>query len=131
MPVIVAAIEHGRPGDRIVLRSVAFAGVAAVVFEDDGETGTFYARRGEDGPNLDALHVYSVEDVADRARVAEFKIGWSPSGRQAILLINGGVHAVFDFDREKGWCRSAFSAAAPSWSLEGHQWDDACLAHFR
>jgi hypothetical protein len=131
MPVIVATIENGRPGDEIVLRSVAFAGGPTVVFEDDGETGTFYARARGDGPILDALHVYSVEDVADRARVAEFKIGWSASGRQAILLINGGVHAVFDFDREKGWCRSAFSAAAPSWSLEGHQWDDACLAHFR
>ena len=129
MPVIVAAIEYGRPGDEIVLRSAAFAGGAAVVFEDDGETGMLYARAGADGPILDALPVYNVEDIADRARPAEYKIGWSPSGRQAIL-IDGGVHAVFDFDREKGWCRSAFSDG-PGWSLEGHQWDDACLAHFR
>jgi hypothetical protein len=130
MPVVVAAIEHRRPGDEIVLRSVAFVGGATVVFEDDGETGTLYARASAGGPILDALHIYNVEDVADRARPAEYKIGWSPTGRQAILLIDGGVHAVFDFDREKGWCRAAFSSDA-SWSLEGHQWDDACLAHFR
>lgn len=130
MPVIVAAIEHGRPGAEIVLRSVAFAGGATVVFEDDGETGTLYARARAEGPIVDALHVYNVDDVTDRARECEYKIGWSPSGRQAILLIDGGVHAVFDFDRGKGWCRSAFADGA-GWSLEGHQWDDACLAHFR
>jgi hypothetical protein len=130
MPIIVAAIEKAQPGDEIVLRSVAFADGPTVVFEDDGETGTFYARARADGPILDALHVYDVGDVIARARAAEYKIGWSPSGRQAILLIDGGVHAVFDFDREKGWCRNAFSPD-PTRSLEGHQWDDACLAHFR
>ena len=41
-----------------------------VVFEDDGETGYFYAvERDEEGMGLrvlDALHIYEVEDAGDR-----------------------------------------------------------------
>ena len=131
MPVMVSDVEHGRPGDEITLSSAAADGRAAVVFEDDGETGTFYVRESADGPVLDALHVYNVEDVVDRDRLSEYKVGWSASGRQAVLLINGSAHAVYDFDRAKGWCRSGFRPGDATWSLEGHEWDDACLEHFR
>ena len=56
----------------------------AVMFEDDGETGYFYAldMRQNAQPIVDMLHVY---------------------GYLALLLINGYPHAVFDFARLVGY----------------------------
>ena len=131
MAVIVDRIEESKPGDELLVRSQSEDGQAAVVFEDDGETGYFYACETIDGPILDALQVYDVAAVKDRDRPSEFKIGWSSSGRQAILIINGHPHAVFDFDGKRGWCRSGFPPSNERWSLDGHDWDESCLACFR
>jgi len=46
-------------------------------------------------------------------------------------MINGQPHAVFDFDREKGWCRSGAPPSNETWSPDGHDWDEACVAYFR
>jgi hypothetical protein len=130
MAVIVDQVEHGKPGSELVLGSQSEAGWA-VVFEDDGENGYFYACETVNGPILDALHIYNVASVTDRARPSEYKIGWSPSGRQAILMINGYAHAVFDFDGRKGWCRSGFPPSNETWSTDGHEWHESCLTTFR
>jgi hypothetical protein len=131
MPVIIDQVLEGRPGDDLFLASESEDGRVAVVFEDDGDTGYFYAWASVNGPILDALHIYNVASIVDRDRPSEYKIGWSLSGRQAILIINGQAHAVFDFDREKGWCRSGFPASNRKWSLDGHDWDEACIGYFR
>src|SRR5262245_64626289 len=83
----------------------------AVIFEDDGETGYFYACTvGKKGaPNiLDAVHIYNVKDVIDKDEPSEIKIGWSLNGLQAILLINDHPLAVFDFENQFGFCRTGF-----------------------
>ena len=131
MPVIVDQVEHGKPGDQLLLGSQSQDGRGAVVFEDDGETAYFYACETVNGPILDALHIYNVAAVKDRERPSEYKIGWSPSGRHAVLMINGYPQAVFNFDGEKGWCRSGFPPSNERWSLDGHDWDESCLATFR
>lgn len=82
-------------------------------------------------PILDALHIYDLASVKDREHPSEYKIGWSPSGRQAVLMINGYPHAVFDFDGKKGWCRSGFPPSNERWSPDGHDWDESSLAKFR
>lgn len=132
MPVVVDHVEQSKPGDELFLASESEDGSAAVVFEDDGETGYFYAHESINGPILDVLFVYYVASVKDRDRPSEYKIGWSSLGRQAILMINGYPHAVFDFDGRKGWCRSG-SPPSPGndrWSRDGHDWDESCLASF-
>jgi hypothetical protein len=133
MPIVVDQIEQSKPGDELLFGSQPERGGAAVFFEDDGETGYFYACETVNGPILDALHIYNVAAIRDRDRPSEYKIGWSPSGRQAILMINGYSHAVFDFDGQKGWCRSGFPPAPSNgkWSLDGHGWNESCLASFR
>jgi hypothetical protein len=131
MPVIVDQVQSSRPGDELLIGSQAEDGRAAVVFEDDGETGYFYACEALNGPILDALHVYDVASVTDFYRHSEYKVGWSPSGRQAILTINGHAHAVFDFDARQGWCRSGFPPNNERWSRDGHAWDESCLEAFR
>jgi hypothetical protein len=132
MPVVVDQVEQSKPGDGLLVASQSEDGRVAVVFEDDGETGYFYACETVNGPILDALHIYDVAAVKDRDRPSEYKIGWSSPGRQAILVINGHPHAVFDFDVQKGWCRSGFPLPPSNhkWSRDGHDWDESCLACF-
>jgi len=133
MPLKVDQVEESKPGDELLFGSQSEDGHAAVLFEDDGETGYFYARETLNGPILDALHIYSVKAVKDRDLASEYKIGWSASGRQVMLMINGYPHAVFDFDGRKGWCRSGFPRppSGKEWSLDGHDWDESCLASFQ
>jgi hypothetical protein len=131
MPVIVDKVESGYPGKELLLGSQSETGEVAVVFEDDGETAYFYACESVNSPIWDALHIYDAVAVVDREQPSEYKIGWSTAGRQAILMINGYAHAVFDFDRKKGWCRSGFPPCNQAWSLDGHGWDEACLEYFR
>ena len=104
-----------------------------VVFEDDGETGYFYAvdpSRGEQ-PILDALHIYNVESVADRDRPSTLQIAWSASGEHAALLINSYPHAVFDFADKRGYCRTGFPPPDGKWTSHSHEWQDAALSFFR
>ncbi|MCB9890240.1 MAG: DUF2251 domain-containing protein [Planctomycetes bacterium] len=133
MPLILDQVWNERPGQAAFQASTSTSEAAAVVFEDDGRTGYFYACESDEGPIFDALHIYDVEEIADRDRESEFKIGWSSSGRQAALLINGHPHAVFDFELSRGWCRSGFPDPPRDggWSTDGHAWDEDCLASFR
>lgn len=130
MPVMIDQQVEARPGEDIFLGSASPTGQGTVVFEDNGETAYFYACQ-PDGPILDALHIYNVGDVADASRPSLYKVGWSPDGRHALLLINGNPHAVFDFPRKQGWCLGGFPPSKGAWSRAGHDWDEACLAPFR
>lgn len=104
-----------------------------VVFEDDGATGTLYgldrARAGN--PILDALHIYDVEQVADRGCPSVVQLVWSRDGLKAALLINRHPHAVFDFEARRGYCRTGSPPPDPRWTEHDHAWDDAALDLFR
>ena len=71
----------------------------AVMFEDDGETGYFYALdiRQNAQPIVDSLHVYNVDNTRNHHEARKLEICWDESGYLALLLINGYPHAVFDF----------------------------------
>ena len=68
--------EQFTPGQELVLESFFKQSPYGVVFEDDCGTGYFYAMHQEEGI-LDALHIYNVEDVADRHIPSEIGILWS------------------------------------------------------
>ena len=107
----------------------------AVVFEDDGKTGYFYACAvGEKGVSniLDAVHIYNVKDVIDKDKPSEIKIGWSSNGLQAILLINDHPHAVFDFENQSGFCRTGFPPPRENgWCKNDHKWKEEAMKYFR
>ena len=114
------------------------AGRYRAIFEDDGATGYFYAldiALGQE-PIVDALQIYSVAQVTDRDKANRVNIAWSSDGAAASLLINGYAHADFDFNRQRGWCRSGFpppSAQSP-WDQQSHAWNseaDALLSRCR
>ena len=83
-----------------------------VMFEDDGETGYFYAMdlHQAEQPIVDSLFVYNVSDI-DQNSLKEprrLEICWSEDGYQAFLLINGYPHAVFDFHQFVGYNHTKF-----------------------
>ena len=120
------------PGKEVFLDSKSASGSFAVVFEDDGATGYFYAldTANENQMILDAMHIYNADNVTDRDRSSIARIIWSATGEQAALLINDYPHAVFDFAAKRGYCRTGFPPASPNWSSEGHEWDDAAMRFF-
>jgi len=74
-------------GSTAVVQSDSSIGRYQTVFEDDGETGYFYALDTEksDNPIVDALHIYNVESVTDREKPSELHIVWSVVGRRPVM----------------------------------------------
>lgn len=81
----------------------------AVVFENNTETGYFYALPTD--PNqqvLDALNIYDVGKVIDKDKVCKIQVAWTEDRTIASLLINDYCHAIFDFINRAGFCRNAY-----------------------
>ena len=84
------------------------AGTHGVFFEDDGETGYFYAvdlARPSD-VIVDAVHIYDVAKVVDRERPCTLSIVWSEDASKCALSIDRYPHAAFDFSEKRGYCRT-------------------------
>ena len=100
------SIEHC-PGNKYVLESWFEETPYGIVFENDGNTGYFYAAHTEQGI-LDALHIYNVKDVTDRDLPSTVSLLWDETFDLAALEINSYIHAIFDFIAHAGYCRNAF-----------------------
>lgn len=96
----------------------------AVVFEDDTDTGYFYAMEidPETGEQriLDALHIYQVEEE-DKPAAGMLKIIWSTDWLKCALVIDNKCHAVFDFENQGGYNRSEFPPVNEVWSKGSRQ----------
>jgi hypothetical protein len=132
MPIVVTAAQDilvGQPGH---IEGRAPAGDYAGVFEDDGNTGYFYAldygRKGQ--PIQNALHIYNVGNVTDRHVPSQVKIGWSADSSKVVLLINGYPHGVFDFSSRQAYCRTGFPQPASDSGWSGHQWSESAIQLF-
>ncbi|HYP32263.1 MAG TPA: DUF2251 domain-containing protein [Burkholderiaceae bacterium] len=135
MALNIAARQPLHVGRPLVVDADSPGGRYAVVFEDDGEKGCFYAvdTDVEDGnPVQDALLVYVVADVTDADLASTLEIGWSDDGLKALLLINDQPHAAFDFERRQGWCLSGLPEAAvdKAWSKSPRRWSEDVEALF-
>ena len=104
-------------GLRAIIDSVAPPGRFAAVFEDDGDTGYFYAldRAKGETPIIDAMHIYDANPDEPGDPVS-LEIEWNENATTATLLINGVSQAVYDFIAKKGTCRTGFPP--------GHAWLD-------
>ena len=123
-----------QPGDCVLLLCDAPGGSVSASFEDDGETGYFYAidLTRTDNMILDAVHVYNVTNVSDRDRPLTVSIEWSEDGFKCALLINGYPHAAFDFSAQRGFCRTNFpnfpSQSPGCWLSSDHSWSEDAVA---
>lgn len=113
-----------------VVQSDSPIGRYQAVFEDDGDTGYFYAldTQKADNPIVDALHIYNVQSVTDKDKPSELHIIWSPDATKVALFINSYPHAVYNFADALGCCRSGFPP--PAEASKSHEWDESQMAHF-
>ena len=128
-----------KPGDGTILESASPTHANSAFFEDDGDTGYFYAidldriePARSDNMILDAVHIYNVATVSDRDRESSLSIVWSDDGMKCALLINGYPHGAFDFGAKRGYCRTDFpnSPKSPSgcWDSSDHHWSNDAVA---
>ena len=89
----------------------------SAVFEDDGDTGYFYAydRAASGNKILDAVHIYDASAVSDRDRESAAEIIWSADGMKAALLINDYPHAVINFVERCSYSRTGFPSPHENW----------------
>ena len=120
-------------GQAAAYKSVSPKASFAVVFEDDGDTGYLYAldTTRTEQPILDTLHIYNVANVTDRSKPSTLQVAWSDDGLKAVAVINRYPHAVFDFEAQRGYCRTNFPPPDTAWTRHSHEWDDAALQLFR
>mgnify|MGYP003576496887 FL=1 len=132
MAIVITAKQGIRVGMPDQVHGDAPDGAYSAVFEDDGDTGYFYALDHAHGgqPIQNALHIYNVANVSDRHLPSEVEIGWSLDSAKVALLINGYPHAVFDFASKQGYCRTGFPPPSSHSGWKGHEWSDECLALF-
>ena len=132
MPINVVAEQRICVGAEDFVDGTAPDGRFAVVFEDDGDTGYFYALdRSKSGqPIQDAMHIYNSANVTDKHVPSLIEIGWSPDSLKAVLLINDYPHAIFDFSAKRGYCRTGFPSPSEDGGWTGHEWDDSAFKLF-
>jgi len=116
-------------GEEVVVGSASPKTHYSVFFEDDRETGCFYAldESLEENRILDALQIYRVSSVLDRDKPSLLQVLWSEDGLKAALLINDYPHAAFNFSEKRGYCRSNFPPPNEGWTSFGHEWSDAAF----
>jgi hypothetical protein len=115
-PPFLGAEQEVTVGSETVIESDSPDGSRGVVFEDDGETGYFYARDYSEPERffVDALYIYNSQAVADRDKPCRVKIIWTRDFKAAALLINFVPHAVYHFEERCGYSENPFPAADPS-----------------
>jgi hypothetical protein len=99
-----------------------------VVFRDQG--GEAYFSCADASGVLDRVAIYNRAQVPSTSGNFTTQIVWSPTGGQALLLVNQQPQAVFDFIARRGYCRT--NAPAPSraqWAV-GHEWSEDALRFF-
>lgn len=110
-------------GEPVVLDVPGPVASRLVVFEDDGDTGYFYAVEATDdtAPRiLDAVFVYDATgDGSAAPEIAEVR--WSADGSRAALFLSGMPEAAFDFGSRRGYGRSGGPGGR-------QQWDPAVVA---
>ncbi|MFZ1701273.1 MAG: DUF2251 domain-containing protein [Pyrinomonadaceae bacterium] len=127
MITVEETIEIGNP---ILLESSSPENAFAVFFEDEGETGYFYALDTKrKNPIVDALHIYNVANVSDRNIPSKIQVVWSHDGLKSALIINDYVHGIFDFQSKRGYCRTGFPPPVGDWK-ERHEWSEDAFKLF-
>lgn len=118
-------------GSPCVIESDAVDQSRGVVFEDDGETGYFYARDYsiENSIFVDALHIYTVKGVEDAASLSTVRVVWSKDWEKVVLLINNSPHAMFDFREKLGYSLDEFPEPDPKSGWRRVPWNSE-LKHF-
>ena len=111
------SIDH-TVGTECFLDSVSPSTKYAVVFEEDGATGFFYALdtslAGQQVVN--ALHIYDVGTGQEAGKTVRLAVVWSEDGLRTGLKRDRELVAVFDFSSSTGWQHGKPARPAGSWN---------------
>lgn len=127
--------QQWTPGKDLFVESFSPENRYGVIFEDDGGAAYFYAVEKEaesDGLRvLDALHIHEPEDDNEQQdpgesppgaktnreqRPSDLKIIWSRDWLKCALVIDGFVHALFDFEDQGGYNINEFPPPNDFWT---------------
>ncbi|MEO5593744.1 MAG: DUF2251 domain-containing protein [Chitinophagaceae bacterium] len=126
--------QHFIAGEESLVESSSSENNYAVAFEDDAETGYFYAielnRETGEQLVLDAVHIYEVDDIEENKRAGIIKIIWSTDWLRCGLLINNYCHAVFDFPSHGAYCRNEFPPPNGIWTKGERALTDEMVVDF-
>jgi len=105
-------------GEDLFLESFAPENAYGVVFEDDGEAAYYYAVEKTEGELriLDALHIHETTEGSEPLPPVQLKIIWSRDWLKAALVIDGHVHALFDFEAHGGYNINEFPPPNDLWT---------------
>ena len=131
---MISQAHVGRIGEKFVLQVDAPSRQLTVVFEDDGDTGYFYALAPTGSGELellDALHIYNAEESL-RGTDVRLELVWRDDSERAGLRVNATLWALFDFPAQSGWSRSNFPPPAGRWRMAGARpdWSDELIKLF-
>jgi len=125
------------PGEDTFIESFSAENNYGVVFEDDGETGYFYAvEKDKDGPGLrvlDALHIYEADEfLAAKEAIAgasggappkeqtektsQLLIIWSRDWMKCALVVDGQCQAIYNFETQRGYNINEFPPPNDIWT---------------
>jgi len=71
-----------------------------------------------------------VADVEDRRLPVTVQLFWTVEETAVALIINGQCHALYDFQRQVGFCRNAFPPAQHGQTLKRELTDELVEQYF-
>jgi hypothetical protein len=115
--VILGLEETFKVGHNTFFNSISPTSLFGVTFEDDLETGYFYAVDTESALQvLDALHIYNVVDIIDNDKSSKIQIAWSDNGQIASLLINNYCYAILILTPKQVIAETGFPESKGEWA---------------
>ncbi|MEO5684141.1 MAG: DUF2251 domain-containing protein [Chitinophagaceae bacterium] len=121
-------------GEETFVESSSSENNYAVAFEDDTETGYFYAielnKATGEQQVLDAVHIYEADDIETAKKPGMIGLLWSTDWSKCGLLINKYCCAVFDFTAQGGYCRNEFPPPNGIWTKGERRLTDEMVTDF-
>ena len=98
----------------------------AVVLEDDGQRGFFYAAREDFEEIFDALLLYEHGESDQLKDGEKFMFVWNPSRRKAGIYYRGEYQAIVDFSSKRACNRKCEppTVVGPLWPHTSHEWNE-------
>jgi hypothetical protein len=120
------------PGEDTFVESLSLENNYGVVFEDNKETGYFYAIEIDPETRqrriLDALHIYEVE--VNGINQSTLLIIWSKDWLKSALVIDDECHAVFDFKSQGGFNVNEFPPPNDFWTKQERKLTNELIQKF-
>jgi hypothetical protein len=117
-------------GEDTFIESLSLENKYGVVFEDDQETGYFYAIEIDPETKqqriLDALHIYETDDGKEKKQ-SSLLIIWSKDWLKCALVIDDECHAVFDFENQGGYNINEFPPPNAFWTKQERKLTDEII----